>query len=414
MTDQPSLWRHRDFRLLWAGQTISETGSAVTAVALPLLALLTLDASAFEVALLSAISSAAFLFVALQAGALVDRRRKQPVLVRADWARAVLIASVPLAHAAGVLSMAQLYAVALLTSVLTVFFDVAYQSYLPVLVDRSQLVEGNSKLGATSAVAQLAGPAIGGVLVATIGAPYTVAVDAASFAASGVATQAVRDDEAQPASPPQGSRLRDEIREGLSFVLRHPILSKVVACTGTANFFGSVYGAVEVVFLVRELRASAAVVGLIFSLGAVGGVLGAVVATPLARRFGSARIIWLSTGVTAPLGFLGPLAFPGYGLVLFAIAGAGTGLGAVVYNVAQVSYRQAICPPALLGRMNAAVRFIVWGTMPLGALAGGALATAIGLRPTLFVGALGMSLAVGWVLASPLRTMRDLPTDEPD
>lgn len=407
-----SLWSHRDFKLLWAGQTVSEIGSAVTAVALPLLALLTLDASAFEVALLSAVSSAAFLLVALQAGALIDRRRKQPILVRSDWARAALIATVPAAHFLGVLTMAQLYVVALLVSVLTVFFDVAYQSYLPVLVDRAQLVEGNSKLSATAAVAQFVGPAVGGVLVAAIGAPYAVGVDAASFLVSGAATQAIRDDEDEPPARPDGTRMRDEIREGMSFVLRHPILSKVVACTGTSNFFGSLYGAVEVVFLVRELGASAAVVGLVFSIGAIGGVLGAVVATPVARRVGSARIIWLSLAVTAPLTFLGPLAFPGPGVLLVAAASAALGLGAVVYNVAQVSYRQAVCPPALLGRMNAAVRFIVWGTMPLGALAGGGLATVLGTRATLVVGAAGMCLAVGWVLASPLRGMRDLPADE--
>ncbi len=411
MGEGPSLWRHRDFRLLWAGQTISEVGSALTAVALPLLALLTLDASAFEVALLSAVGSAAFLLVALQAGALVDRWRKQPVLVRSDWARAALIATVPAAHLLGVLSMAQLYVVALLTSVLTVFFDVAYQSYLPVLVDRSQLVEGNSKLSATAAVSQLAGPALGGVLVATIGAPYAIGVDAASFLVSGAVTQAVHDDEVAPAARPSGTRLREEIREGLSFVLRHPILSKVVACTGTSNFFSSLYGAVEVVFLVRELNASAGVVGAVFSIGAVGGVLGALCATAAARRFGSARIIWLSLALTAPLTFLGPLAFPGPGVLLVAVASAALGLGAVVYNVAQVSYRQAICPPALLGRMNAAVRFIVWGTMPLGALAGGVLATVVGTRATLVVGAAGMVLAVLWVLASPLRGMRDLPSD---
>ena len=409
MSEGSSLWRHRDFRLLWAGQAVSEVGSQVTMVALPLLALLTLDASAFEVALLSAVSSAAFLLVALQAGALIDRRRKQPVLVRADWARAALIATLPLAHVFDALTLAQLYVVALLSSVLTVFCDVAYQSYLPVLVDRSQLVEGNSKLTATAEVSRFVGPALGGVLVASVGAPYAMGVDAVSFLVSGAATQAVRDDEEVPPARAEGVRLRDEIREGLSFVLRHPILSRVVGCTGTSNFFSSLYGAVEVVFLVRELGASAAVVGLVYSLAAVGGLLGAALATPAARRVGSARVIWLSLLLTAPLTFLGPLAFPGVGVLLVSAASAALGLGAVVYNIAQVSYRQAICPPLLLGRMNAAVRFIVWGTMPLGALAGGVLATAIGTRATLVVGAAGMCLAVAWVLLSPLRTMRDLP-----
>ncbi len=410
MTQGASLRHDRDFRLLWAGQGVSELGSQITMVALPLLAVLTLRASAFEVGLLVAFQSAAFLLVALQAGALVDRRRKQPVLVRSDWARAVVIASLPVAQVLGVLTLAQLYVVALLSSVLTVFFDVAYQSYLPVLVRRDQLVEGNSKLTSTAEIARFAGPAVGGVLVGAVGAPYAMGVDAVTFLISGAATQAVHDEEKAPPVRAQGVRLRDEIREGLSFVVRHPILSRVVACTGTSNFFSSAFAALEVVFLVRELRASALVVGLLFSLGAVGGIAGAALAEPLARRVGSARIIWLSLAVTAPLGLLGPLAFPGLGLLLFAAGAAAGAFGSVVYNVAQVSYRQAICPPALLGRMNAAVRFIVWGTMPLGALVGGVLGSLLGVRPALFVSAIGMSLAVGWVLASPLRTMRDLPT----
>ena len=410
MTEASSLWHHRDFRLLWTGQAVSEVGSQVTMVALPLLAVLTLHATAFEVALLSAVSSAAFLLVALQAGAWLDRRRKQPVLVRSDWARAALIATLPVAHLLGVLTLAQLYVVALLSSVLTVFFDVAYQSYLPLLVSKGQLVEGNSKLSATAAVAQFSGPALGGVLVGAVGAPYAMGVDAASFLVSGAATRLVRDDEPQPEPRPADRRLRDEIGEGLGFVLRHPILSRVVACTGSSNFFSSLFGAVDIVFLVRELGASAAIVGLLFSLGAVGGLAGAFVATPLARRFGSARIIWLSLAVTSPVTLLGPLASPGWGLLLFAAAMGALSLGSVVYNVAQVSYRQAICPPHLLGRMNAAVRFIVWGTMPLGALAGGAIGSLVSVRAALLVGAIGMCLSVSWVLASPLRTMRDLPS----
>ena len=409
-----SLWRHRDFVLLWAGQSVSEVGSQVTMLALPLLATITLHASTFEVALLAVCSSAAFLLVALQAGAVVDRLRKKPVLVRSDLARAVLIASIPVAQLLGVLTIWQLYAVALASSVLTVFFDVAYQSYLPLLVTREQLVEGNAKLSGTAAVAQFAGPGVAGVLVAAVGAPYAVAVDAVSFLVSGGATIGVHDTEPQPPPREAGRRLRDEIREGLSFVVRHPILSRVVGCTGTSNFFSSMYGAVEVVFLVRTLHASPSVIGGVYSLAAVGGILGAATANPLARRLGSARIVWLSLAVTAPVLFLGPLAFRGWGVLLLSAAAFAGGLGSVVYNVAQVSYRQSICPPALLGRMNASVRFIVWGTMPLGGLAGGALGTWLGVRPTMFVAAAGSVVAVLWVILSPLFGSRDFSTDEAD
>lgn len=408
---QTSLWRVRDFTLLWTGQTVSEVGSQVTMLALPLLATINLKASTLEVALLSAASNLAFLLIALQAGAWVDRRRKRPILVWADVGRALVIATVPIAYAFDALTIWQLYVVAVVSSVLTVFFDVAYQAFLPFLVRRDQLVEANAKLSSSAEVARFLGPAGGGALVSAIGAPLAVLVDAASFVVSGFATAAVRDEEPQPEARPDGTRLRDEIAEGMQFVTRHPILRRVVACTGTSNFFSNMYGAVEVVFLVRHLDASPRVIGLVFSVAAVGGILGALAANPLAHRIGSARIVWLSLLVTAPLTFAGAFAFPGWGVALVGVSAAAMGLGSVVYNVAQVSYRQMICPPHLLGRMNAAVRFIVWGSMPLGAVAGGVLGSTIGVRATLFVGAAGMCLAVGWVIASPLFGMRDFPDE---
>jgi MFS family permease len=399
---------------MWSGQSISEIGSQVTMLALPLLATISLHASTFEVALLSALSSAAFLLVALQAGALVDRRRKKPILVRSDLARALLIGTLPVSQAFGALTLWQLYAVAFLSSVLTVFFDVAYQSYLPVLVSRDQLTEGNAKLSSTGEVARFVGPALAGYLVGAIGAAYAVAVDAVSFLGSAGATAGVRDQEPAPAPPALGSRLRDEIREGLSFVVRHPILSHIVAATGSSNFFSNVYGAVEVVFLVRILHASPGTIGLVFSLAAVSGILGALVASRLGRTLGTARVTWLAMAVTGLPTFAGASAFRGWGVALVGVSAAAMGFGSVVYNVAQVSYRQAICPPRLLGRMNAAVRFIVWGTMPLGALAGGVLGSTIGVRPTLFVGAAGATCAVLPLLFSPIFGARDFPTDESD
>ncbi len=399
--------------LLWTGQAVSEVGSQVTLLALPLLAALTLHASTFEIAALSAAGSAAFLLVALQAGALVDRLRKKRVMVWADITRALVIATVPAAKLAGVLTIWQLYAVALVTSVLTVFFDVAYQSYLPVLVSREQLVDGNAKIGGSQSFAQFAGPSLGGLLVAGVGAAYAVVADAVSFVVSTVCTVAIEDPEPPPEARPAGTRLRTEIAEGLGFVLRHPILKKVVGCTATHNFFSNMWGGVEIVFLVRVLHASPRVVGLVFALGALGGLVGAAFANRLARAVGSARIIWASLLVLTPFAFAGPSAFPGYGVLLISVSGFALGMGSVVYNVAQVSYRQAVTAPRLLGRMNASTRFIVWGVMPLGALAGGGLGTAIGIRPTMYVAAAGMSLAVLWVINSPLFGLRDVPDADP-
>ena len=388
-----SLLRNRNFMLLWGGQTVSDTGSAVTQLALPLLAVITLGASTFQVSLLEAATSAAFLLVALQAGAIVDRLRKKRIMVVSDLVRAVALASIPIARAAGHLTIWQLYVVALVASVAAVFFDVSYQSFLPAVVTREQLVDGNGKLASTDSFARLAGPSLGGALVGSIGAAYAVIVDIFSFVFSGIATQAIDDHEPTPAPRAKGTKLRTDIREGMSFVVREPILSRVVRSTATSNFFSSLAFSVQAVFLVRILHASPLVIGLVFSLGAIGGLAGAASASTLARRVGSARIIWVSLLLDIPFMFANPLAFRGPGILLVAVADIAMGFSAVVYNTAQVSYRQAVTPQPLMGRMNASVRFIVWGVQPLGAVAGGGLATAIGIRPTLFIGAIGGAFA---------------------
>ena len=204
-----SLWRHRDFMALWSGQTVSEVGSSVTVLALPLLAVISLDATTFEVGLLTACTSLAFLLVALPAGAWVDRWRRKPVLVWGDLGRVVLLGSIPVAKAFGVLGLPQLYGVAALSGVLTVFFDVAYQSYLPALVEPDQLVDANGKIGASQSFAQVAGPAVAGVLVGVLGAAYAVVVDAISFLVSAGATATIRRPEPAPPRRPAGRRLRD-------------------------------------------------------------------------------------------------------------------------------------------------------------------------------------------------------------
>jgi MFS family permease len=410
MSDRPSLWQRRDFMLLWSGQTVSEVGSAVTQLALPLLAVITLDASTLEVGLLTACTNVAFLLVALPAGAWVDRWRRKPVLVWGDLGRVVLLGSIPLAQVLGVLQLAELYVVAVLTGVLTVFFDVAYQSYVPVLVKSDELVDANGKIGASQAFGQVAGPSIAGVLIGTIGAAYAIVVDAASFLVSGSLTSAIRRREDQPAPRPTGRRLRDDIKDGLFFVVQHPILKRIVGCTGTSNFFSSAFLAVEAVFLVRVLDASPAIIGAVFSIGSIGGLIGGALAGRIAKRVGSARVIWLSIAVTGPFQFLAAIAVPGWGVTLLAISVFALSIGSVVYNSAQVSYRQAICPPALLGRMNASVRFIVWGTMPLGGLAGGIAGALIGVRTTVFLTAIGQTSAALWLTFSPLFGMRDVPT----
>lgn len=408
MASRGGLIRHRDFRLLWFGDTVSQVGTQVSEIALPLLAVTTLGATTFQVGVLVAMLTAAFLIVGLPAGAWVDRMRRRPLMVACDLGRAALLALIPISAALDVLSLPLLYAVALGLGVFTVFFDVAYQSYLPALVGRDALVEGNAKLQASQSVAQVAGPTIGGLLVQALTAPYAVLVDAVSFLVSGGAVAAIRTrEEAVPRAPDR--HLRREIAEGLRFVLGHPILRMIAGCTGTYNFFTSALGAVIVVFLVRDLGASAGAVGLVFSIGSAGALLGALASGWAARTLGSARAIWVSVAVTTPFALLMPLAFPDGGLALVALAWFMMGVGGVVYNVNQVAYRQALCPPRLLGRMNATMRFLVWGTMPVGGLVGGALGTWLGDRAALWVIAIGMNTSVLWLIASPLRGARDLP-----
>ncbi len=301
-----------------------------------------------------------------------------------------------------------LFAVALAHGIATVFFDVSYQSYLPALVARSELMEGNAKLGASQSVAEVSGPTLGSFLVELFTAPLAVMADAISFLGSAIFLGMIGRSEASPERS-ERRHLVGEIGEGLGFVLRHPILRMIAATTGTANFFSSAVAAVIVVFLVRSVDLSAGGIGVLMSAGGIGGILGAFTASAIATRIGQARTIWLSVMTTAPFGLLIPFTERGAGLAFYVAGILPVSFGVAVHNVARVSFRQALCPARLLGRMNATMRFLVWGTTPLGALLGGALGTWIGLRPTLWASQVGEVLAAGRVIASPLRTMRDFP-----
>jgi MFS family permease len=410
-----SLWRHRDFKLLWAGDTISQFGTQVTVLALPLLAVTALHASPFEVGLLTTFEFLAFLLVGLPAGAWVDRMRRRNVLIVGDLGRALLLGSLPLAAWLDVLTLPQLYAVALGTGVLTVFFDVAYQSYLPHLVGLDHLVDGNAKLQASQSVSVVAGPSAGGFLVQAITAPYAVLVDAVSFVWSALCVGAIGAREPRPERAPDRN-LRREIGEGLRFVLGHRLLRAISFSTATFNFFGTILGTMLIVLLARDLALPAGTIGLYFSIGSVGAIVGALIAARVARWLGQGPTIWISAAISGLFGLAVP--FTQRGWLLWAVAAANTVVTLLVpvYNITQVSFRQALAPERLLGRMNATIRFMVWGTMPLGGLAGGILGSTIGVRQTLWVGAIGQALAFLWVFLSPLRTMRDLPTrpDEPD
>ncbi|MCL2544086.1 MAG: MFS transporter [Nocardioidaceae bacterium] len=404
----PALWRHRDFRRLWIGETVSQLGSEVTGIALPLVAVLALHASTFQVGLLTAFDSLGFLVVGLPAGAWVDRMRLRWVLIVNDLVRAAALASIPIASWLGALGIAQLYLVGLVVGVSTVFFDVAYQSYLPELIDRGALVRGNAGLQASESVSRVAGPGLGGLLIQALTAPYAVVVDAASFLWSAIWVGTIATRPPKPTRKPD-RHLGREIREGLSFVIHNRMLRAIAMCTGSSNFFSSMAIAVFYVLLARQLHVPAGIIGLITATSAIGGVVGSLLASRVAARLGQGPTIWLSMAIAAPLAFVVPFVHRDWSLVLLALTQLVWWGTVVVYNIAQVSFRQGLCPPDLLGRMNATMRFLVWGTIPLGALAGGTLGEAVGVRPTLLVAAVGGAFAWLPPFLSPQRWTRELP-----
>ena len=405
------LWRHPDFLKLWSAETISQVGSQVTGLALPLVAIITLDVSAFEVALLGVIEFAPFILISLPAGVWVDRMPRRPILIAGDLGRAALLATIPIAYAVDALTIWQLYVVGFFFGVLTVFFDVAYQSYLPALVEREQLVDGNSKLEISRSGAQLAGPALAGVLIQVLKAPLAILLDAISFLVSGLFVLAIRKREAVPDREPGRSPLhgmRAELSEGVRYVFGHRYLRWIAASTATFNFFGSMTGAIFLVYAVRELGLSAGTLGIIFAIANVGYLVGAIVTNRISRRIGVGPAIVLgAAGGAASL--LVPLAPTSAPIPWLIASGVLVGFGVVLYNVTQLSFRQAITPERLQGRMNSVMRFIVWGVIPLGTLLGGAIATAVDLRTAIWVGAIGQSLGFLPVLLSPVRTLREMP-----
>ncbi len=405
-----SLVRDRDFVRLWGAQSISQLGSQVSQLALPLVAVIALHASAFRVALLGTIEMLPFLLFALPAGVWVDRLARRPILIAADAGRALALGSIPLAAVIGHVTIWQLYAVGFATGTLTVFFDVAYQSYLPSLVAREQLVEGNSKLELSRSGAQIAGPGLAGLLVGAITAPYAVAVDAVSFVWSALLVGRIRAREPARERAPDRS-MRREIVQGLRYLLGDPRWRSMAAYVAVFNFGTGMTGPLFLVYAIRRLDLSPAALGLVFMLGNVGWLVGAVVARRVTELIGTGPTLALGGAIGgAPL-FLWPLAPHDLALLFLVASGALTSFGIVLFNIPGISLYQTLVPEHLLGRMNASRRWLVWGVIPLGSLIGGVLASAIGLRTTLFVGCGISTAASAFLLLKPIRTIGSVSVD---
>ncbi|MGA4506963.1 MFS transporter [Propionibacteriaceae bacterium G1746] len=406
-----SLFRHHDFRQLWLGDTVSVFGMQFVMFAMPLMAVRLLSANELQMGVLTALETLAFLLIGLPAGAWVDRWRKKRVIVIGDLVRAALLLTLPAAWLLGMLSLTQLYVVAFLVGCITVFFDVANQSYLPEILEPHQISEGNSKLQASQQVALVIGPAAASGFVRLLGSPLTIAVTSACMAASSLFVSRIRHVEQAP-HPDDRRPLVAEIREGLAFVVRQPLLRRIVASTGLVNFGSTAINALFVIYAINTLGLDETRLGLVFSVAAVGGIVGALTASPVAHVVGEARAIPLAMVAAGLAGFATPLASHLPAVPTLLIGWFIGSWGVVVYNVTQVSFRQRLCPKPLLGRMNASIRFLVWGPMPIGAFLGGLVGRHLGVLEALWIFA-GVSLAAALpVLVSPLVGMRDLPGPE--
>ncbi len=402
-----TLWRHPDFLKLWAGQTISRFGSQITLLALPLTAALALRASALQMGLLRAAEYLPYVLIGLLVVAMVDRRRRRPLLIGADIGRALLLGVVSLAAPLGLLHFGLLYVAAFLIGLLSLVFDVAYQSFLPSVVARDRLMEGNSRLQGSESAAQIAGPGLAGVLVQLVSATSALGIDALSFLFSVFSLLLIRAPEPIPTRREPGSSMRGDIVEGLRVALGDPRLRAIAGCGGTWALFDGILYTVLVLYVLRALALGPVILGLIYASAGVGTFVGALVAGWAARRVGQGRAIVAGAIVSSFGTLLIPLA-TGPAVVtisLLLLAQFLMGLGVMVYGVNQVSLRQAITPDHLLGRMNASIRFIGWIAAPLGALMGGVLGESIGLHATLVIAALGGVLGFLWVWFSPSTNM---------
>ncbi|MEU4806943.1 MFS transporter [Actinosynnema sp. NPDC023587] len=378
------LLRQPDFRSLWIGETAGRLGSAATSVVLPLVAVATLGADSFAVGALSAASALPWLLISLPAGVWVDRVRRRPLMVGCDLVAAGALVSVPLAGAFGVLSLAHLFVVAFVVGVTTVVFVTAYRAYVPFLVSPAHLVEANAKLQGSEQGSQIAGRGLGGVLAQVLGPPIAIAVDVLGYLASALCLTRIRAKEEVRDSGARRAGLVREVTDGLLFIARDRHLRFLCAFSAIANLAYSALQALQIVFLVRDVGLAPGVVGFVVAASGTGGVVGALAASRAAARWGTAGAIRRWAFVTAPFAVLVPLTTGGPGVVLFAVGAFTVTAGLVAITVVVVAFRQAYCPPELLGRVSASAQFLNYGAIPLGTLIAGTLADSLGNQTALW------------------------------
>lgn len=410
MKERSALWRQRDFLNVWAAETISVFGSQFYLIAMPLAAVIVLDATAFEMGLLFAVEMLPFLLFGLFAGVLADRKRRRSIMIVSDFARAIVLAAIPISWYFDMLSWTMMFGVAFLAGMFTAFFDIAYQAYLPVLVKRSLLLDANSKLETSRASSQVAGPSIAGIVVDIIGAPLAIAANSLSFLGSAAFLLRVKKKEVVEEVETRKGVI-SEIREGLDIVFSNKILRGIAGCTATSNLFGSMTFAVIVLFMEDSLALSPTAIGLVFAAGSAGAIVGAVTSSRITSSFGLGRAIVVSNVLSGLPMALMILAYPGNALIVLMPLMFASGILMVLYNVNQISLRQSITPERLQGKMNATMRFLVWGVFPIGGILGGLLGDVLGLRAILIISGIGMTLSFLWVYLSPVMKVRSISED---
>ncbi|WP_248508137.1 MFS transporter [Streptomyces sp. D2-8] len=416
MNDTPDRPRTRwgvftqpDFRLLWTGETVSGLGNGITAVALPLIAVELLDVSSTAVGLLAGAVWLPWLLVGLPVGAWVDRMHKRPLMITCDLVAVAALVSVPLAAWLDALTFQHLVVVATICGTAAVCFNTAYHSYIRIVLDGRDLLEGNAKLQGSEATTRVAGPGVAGLLAQTLGAVTALVADAVTFLISAVCLKRISVVEPDRAPDEERVPLRRQIMEGLRFVGRDRYLRPMVTWGAVINMALMGYQAVQVVFLVRTVGLNPGMVGLLLTSGSTGGIAGALVATRVSRRFGTARGLLLLQIATAPFVLLLPMTTAGPGLLLFAMGAFVVGIGVSVANVVVGSFRQTYCPPDMLGRVVATAMMINHSTIPIGSVLGGVLGDTVGYRQAMWI--MTGVVALSWLILamSPMRHERDLP-----
>ncbi len=409
--DSP-LWRNQAFVRVWAAASISIFGSLITRFALPIIAILSLHAGPFEVALVRSIDLLSALLVGFVAGAWVDRLRRRPVLIWADLGRALLLASIPVSFVLGTLALWQLIAVAALAAVLTTFFDAADHAYLPTIVERERLLEANSALAASGSVVEFLGFGISGALVQLLTGPITIIIDVLTYLVSAFLLFTVKTPEAPP--PPREDRepVLDEIREGIRLVRGDPLLRPFLWAQMLMSTLWGIFGATWFLFAIEELDVSPVMIGVIAGVGGASSFVGALIATRATRRWGVGPVA-IGAMLFAALGNLFiPLAPAGIPVlaVLFLLGQQLIGDAAVtVYDVTETSVKQARVADRELGRVSSTFHVGSAATQFAAAIGAGLLAEVIGLRATAFLAPIGALLAAAVLYWSPARTLRDLP-----